>query len=285
MNSHKYLSPFFVCSDGKKISDQIGLNLFSTDQVSIFESLRTYGGKIFHEEDHLKRFLESAKTAGLAGIDKEKLHRELQTALDAYQKERHPTGDLFLRITLIQNQIWVLVGERRHAKSLYEKGVRLKTSPVRRSLSNAAPPEAKTSAYHNAFLAALEPRPEGIYEWLFLDREGYVTEVSIGNLFIVRTQAAKELWTPPEPGILNGVTRRFVIKCARCLGIPVKEVPLMRHDVYQAPEAFLTNTSWEILPVAELDGRSLRQTVPGPMTRKLQSYFRQQVQKEIGKAS
>jgi branched-chain amino acid aminotransferase len=157
---------------------------------------------------------------------------------------------------------------------------------VRRSLSNASPPEAKTSAFQNGVLAALEPNPAGAYEDLFLDMNGYVTEVRIGNLFIVDAHA---LLTPPTAGILNGITRRVVIECARRAGIPVREVPLTRHDVYNAREAFLTNTSWEILPVSSLDGRKIggastdRPTdgpVPGPVTAKLHRIFKQKVAQE-----
>src|SRR5207237_1009643 len=126
----------------------------------------------------------------------------------------------------------------------------LRTSNVRRSLSHASPPQAKTSAYQNALLATLEPSPG--YEWVFLDQSGFVTEVRIGNLFIIK---GKMLATPPTTGILNGVTRRFVIELALQAGLKVREVPLTRHEIYNADEAFLTNTSWEILPVRELDGR------------------------------
>ena len=81
-------------------------------------------------------------------------------------------------------------------------------------------------------------------------------------------------------GILNGVTRRVVIECARKKGIPVTETPLTRHEFYNADEAFLTNTSWEILPVRMLDGRKVGQKVPGPLTLKLHELFKQKVLNE-----
>ena len=263
---------FSVYSRGLLAGDRISYALLSPDEVGIFESLRTYGEEIFRKEEHVRRFLESAQTAGLKGILEKDTARELDLALDAFRKEHPEAGDLFIRLMLWRKEVRVMIGERIHPPALYEKGASLKTSPVRRSLSNASPPEAKTSAYQNAAFASLEPKTPAVFEWLFLDNSGTVTEVRTGNLFLAKDGS---LATPPTAGILDGVTRRFVIECARKIGIPVRETPLTRHDVFNAGEAFLTNTSWEILPVAELDGRRIGRTVPGPVTLKLRQIFRQ----------
>jgi len=268
---------FVLYSNGKKIEDKISFQELIAEEVGIFESLRTYGDKIFREAEHLKRFMHSAKTAGVQVPEKTLLSRELNLALKAFSREDRPRHDLFVRLTLWRKQIVVMVGTRKHAESIYKTGVRLKTSPVKRTHSNASPAEIKTTAYQNSVLASLEPMDSKTYEWVFLDLNGYVTEVRIGNLFIVKAGA---LYTPPEPGILNGVTRRFVIECATWKKIPVSEVPLMRHDVFNADEAFLTNTSWEILPVCELDLRRIGQSLPGPITVKLQNAFKQKVKHE-----
>ena len=274
---------FKIYSNGKEVKDKILAERLSSREVSVFESLRTYKGKIFRLEDHLDRFLESAKTVGVKGLRKDKLRREIHTAVKKAKSRGKVSryqvpADLFIRLTLFHDQIFVMMGSRQHPKSLFEKGVALKTSPVRRSLSNAAPPEVKTSAYQNAAFASLEPSPKGVYEWLFLDVHGFVTEVRVGNFFIVTSLG---LLTPPLQGILNGVTRRFVIECALRNGIKVKEVPFSRHDVFNAKEAFLTNTSWEILPVRELDFRRIGKAIPGPVTLKLQKKFKAQVRREL----
>lgn len=266
---------FSIYSNGKKVTDKIPLAAASEEGIGIFESLRTYRGKIFQIEDHLDRLLESAKTSGFpARLDRKELRRELELALGAFQKEKPEMAreDLFLRLTLWQDRLFILIGKKPHAPALYRLGVALKTSPVKRSLSNAAFPEAKTSAYQNAVLATLEPSGEETYEWLFLDRNGFVTEVRIGNLFILKDKA---LLTPPTTGILNGVTRRVVIKCGLALRWKVQEIPFTRHEIYNADEAFLTNTSWEILPVRELDSRRIGTSVPGPLTLKLMKKFKE----------
>lgn len=267
-----------IYSKGKRVTDRILLRHFDAEAVGIFESLRTYNGKIFHAEEHVRRFIDSAKTAGTEKIPgPAALVRELELALASFEKEFPEAAKehVFIRMTLWPygsehgGILLVSITHRKHPPGLYKHGVVLRTSSVRRSLSHASPPQAKTSAYQNALLATLEPSPG--YEWIFLDQSGFVTEVRIGNIFLIKN---KELVTPPTPGILNGVTRRFVIECARQAKLAVREIPVMRHDVYNADEAFLTNTSWEILPVRELDGRKVRGPIPGPLTQKLHKLFK-----------
>ncbi len=274
---------FSVYSKGKKIPGHFFLKKFHDDEeIGVFESLRTYPrGKIFREKEHLTRFKESLQTlANLHAFSSAELSRELHLALNAYTKEsgkRDKTAEYFLRLSFWQDQIFVMVGTRQHPESIYQNGVTLSTSPVRRTFTNAQSAQVKTSAYHNAFLASLEIKPEDTYEWIFLDAQGYVTEVRIGNLFVVRNGI---LLTPPEDGILNGVTRGVVLECALRNRLRVQEIPLTRHEIFNAQEAFLTNTSWQILPVSKLDGRRIGSSVPGPVTSLLQKTFRDIVQEE-----
>lgn len=267
----------------------------SDEAAGVFESLRAYEGVLFRLEDHLTRFFESAQTLGLkVPQTRREIRRKLEEALRESGKK-----DAFIRLTLISNGraahappfLSVIVTERTHPPEIYQKGVCLKTTAVRRSPSHAGFPEAKSTAFLNQILASLDPAPPENYEILFLDAEGYVTEVRIGNIFVVRqgrfspgtNRTVPVLWTPPARGLLSGVTRRFVIECARSGKIPLEERPLTRHELFNADEAFLTNTSWEILPVREVDGRRIGSEVPGPATRKLQGLFRKGVEREIRK--
>jgi len=269
---------FDVYQNGKKISPAQLPPLTGTDDIGIFESLRTYGGCVFREREHLDRLCESARTTGVKlPATVSALSREIRGAVQAFRKDKklRVSEDIFLRLTVYGEKIFLLVGQRKHAPDLYEKGVALKTTVVRRSLTNAAAPQAKTSDYKNAVMAALETGPR-VYELLFLDAEGFVSEVSIGNLFIVKRG---KVLTPPARGILNGVTRRFVIECVLPRDMDFEETPMTRHDVYNADEVFLTNTSWEILPVREVDGRRIGQ-VPGPITRKIHGLFKKKAGQE-----
>ena len=248
--------------------------LISDRTTGIFESLRSYDGIIFRVEEHLDRFFESAKTLGLEIPEsRSELKNRLAKSLrDSGRK------DAFLRLTLVSREIFVLVTERTHPREIYERGVSLHTTAVKRNPSQAAFPEAKSTSCLNQVLGTLDPTPPGTYEILFLDSEGFLTEARIGNLFLIKKG---QLLTPPPHGLLNGVTRKFVIECARFGKIPVEETPLTRHELFNADEAFLTNTSWEILPIREVDGRRVDSGIPAPLTKKLQAIFRRRLTREI----
>ncbi|MCB9799957.1 MAG: aminotransferase class IV [Candidatus Omnitrophica bacterium] len=270
-----------VYQNGKRIQGDFDTAQLHDHTQGIFETFRVYHGKVFREAQHLERLVETARTAGYAEkIDLKEIRRQVRRAIlkSAYR-------DAVIRINLIAGEIFVMIGVRRAPEQCYLEGIKLQTSPVKRIMSNASFPEAKTTAYQNAVLATLEPRGEGVFEWLFLDKNGYVTEVRTGNLFIVteggpaiRTQPV--LWTPPLQGILNGVTRQFVIECALRAGMVICENIMTRHDIFKAREAFLTNTSWEILPVRMLDGRLIGDQVPGIYTTRLHQLFKKRVHAE-----
>ncbi len=281
--------PYKIYQNGKEVSGELPFDLLRTEAVGIFESMRAYHGKVLHEEDHLERLLESAKTVGYGPRpEPAKLRLEIKAALTAFGKK-----ECYVRLTLWEGQTFVILGSREHSKELYEKGVALKTASFPRGGPNTFPWQAKASAYQQAIMASTEPHPDKIYEWVFLDQGGLLTETRIGNFFLVkyRNQPARlnnparggcvTLLTPPEHGILNGVTRRFVIKCALELGMQVREAPLTRHEFFNADEAFLCNTSWEVLPVRELDGRAIGAGQPGPITLKLHRFFKRRVQQDV----
>lgn len=257
------------------MSEKVSYLLLSDQGAGVYESMKAYDGVLFRAEDHLDRFFESAHTLGLKVPEtREAIRRRLKKALTDSKIK-----DAFVRLTLAGKEIFLIVGERKHADEVYQEGVSLKTTVVRRNLSQSTFPEAKsTTGCVNQVLASLDPNPEGNYEILFLDSAGYLTEARIGNFFIVKDHS---LYTPPAVGLLNGVTRRFVIECAHAGKIPFEEKPLMRHDLFNAEEAFLTNTSWEILPIREVDGRRIGKEIPGPVTKKLKTLFRIGVHREI----
>lgn len=278
-----------IYQNGKETGGKLSFNLMRTEAAGIFESMRAYGGRILHEKEHLSRLLESAKTAGYRPFpEPAKLRLELKAALKAFGKK-----ECYIRLTLWEGRSFVILGSREHPKELYEKGVVLKTASFPRGGPNSFPWQAKASAYQQAILASTEPHLDKIYEWVFLDSQNFLTETRVGNFFIIkycstrpgcktsRSGCAEKsgaiLFTPPAHLILNGVTRRFVIKSALDLGIKVREIPLTRHEFFNADEAFLCNTSWEILPIRELDGRVIGTGEPGPVTLKLHSYFKRRV--------
>ncbi|HEX3327611.1 MAG TPA: branched-chain amino acid transaminase [Actinomycetota bacterium] len=151
-----------------------------------------------------------------------------------------------------------------------EHGIKMTISSWRRHDPNIIPPQAKvTGAYINSAMAKLEATRDGYDEAVMLNPQGFVSEATGENLFVVRNG---ELLTPPLiEGPLPGVTRSSIIDVARDLGMTVYETPLTRADLYLAEEMFLTGTAAEVTPVREIDERKLGE--PGPVTQALQSKY------------
>ena len=254
-------------------SDRVCPLQFSESEIFVFESLKSYGGKIFRLNEHLDRLFESAKTIGLMlPKTRSELEKEL-TACSARYRER----DVFLRLGVDKRNSYIVIVDRKRPSWIYEKGVPLKTSVTRRNFLKSEPTETKTSAFFNNVLAIMELKNSGMFESIFLDASGYVTEATIWNIFMVK---GNTLFTP-QVGILSGVTRQFVIKCAEKERISVSESNLTRHDFWNADEAFLTNTSGEIVPIRSLDGRTIGKEIPGEVTSRLIKRFKLELNPQL----
>ncbi len=286
----KTLTHYKVYFGGKEVTDKQTLALLKGEAVGVFESMRAYAGQILHFEEHLIRFRESARTVGYEELpDLKKIKRDIKRVLSISAAK-----DVSLRLTWLENRIFIILGRPAIPPELFRKGVSLKTASFPRGNAKAFVYQAKTSAYQQAVMASTEPNSGKAFDWVFLDQGSYVTETRSANIFLIRSRAAGRrfggssaggrersktvLLTPPEHLILNGVTRRFVIKCATDLGLKVRESNLTRHDFFNADEAFLSNTSWEILPVRELDGRKIGREVPGPVTSRLHRFLKRRIQ-------
>jgi branched-chain amino acid aminotransferase len=150
-------------------------------------------------------------------------------------------------------------------------GVRMKISSWRRQDPNIIPPAAKvTGLYVNSSLAKVEALKCGYDEAILLNPQGYVSECTGENIFVVK---GGRIITPPlAAGALDGITRDSVWTIARDLGYEVVEENLLRSDLYIADEAFLTGTAAEVVPIRSVDDRMIGE--PGEMTRKIQeTYF------------
>lgn len=160
------------------------------------------------------------------------------------------------------------------------KGVRMTVSSWRRHDPNIIPPQAKvTGAYINSVLAKVEALDKGFDEGIMLNPQGYISEATGENLFIVRDG---ELLTPPlAAGPLPGITRDSIITIAADLGMPLFERLITRADLYLAEEMFCVGTAAEVTPVREVDGRVIGD--PGPVTQALQQKYFQIVKGEDDK--
>jgi branched-chain amino acid aminotransferase len=152
-----------------------------------------------------------------------------------------------------------------------KNGIRVKTSSFTRHHVNITMTKSKTCGnYVNSILAKREAIYCGYDEALLLDTQGYVSEGSGENIFIVRNG---EIKTTPLTSVLEGITRNSVITLAGQNDIAVREENFTRDELYIADEAFFTGTAAEITPIREVDGRNIGTGKPGPVTKKLQSLF------------
>jgi branched-chain amino acid aminotransferase len=158
------------------------------------------------------------------------------------------------------------------------EGVRCKISSWQRHDPNAVPIASKgTGMYGNSSLAKVEALKAGYDEAILLSPQGYVSECTGENLFIVKNG---RLLTPPtSAGALEGITQDSVSTIARDLGYEVAESNLLRTDLYLAEEAFLTGTAAEVVPIRSVDDREIGE--PGPITRAVQETYFATVRGEV----
>jgi branched-chain amino acid aminotransferase len=152
-----------------------------------------------------------------------------------------------------------------------KNGIRVKTSSFARFHPNTLLTKSKAVGHYvNSILASREARAANYDEALLLDVDGYVSEASGENIFIVSDGVVK---TPPLPTILGGITRHAVLQMLADLGVPTREDRITRDEVYLADEAFFTGTAAEVTPIRELDDRRIGEGTAGPMTKRLQDLF------------
>ena len=152
-----------------------------------------------------------------------------------------------------------------------EKGIRIQVSSFTRHHVNSSMTRAKVCGYYvNSQIAKKEAIACGFDEALLLDAEGYISEGSGENVFIVRNDRIK---TTPLTTILEGITRDSIITIAKDNKMPVLEERFTRDEIYIADEAFFTGTAAEVTPIREIDNRKIGAGSRGRITKKLQSIF------------
>lgn len=175
-------------------------------------------------------------------------------------------GDNPIRVAVITWPWGAYLGE-----GALEKGIRVKTSSFTRHHVNVMMTKAKICGnYVNSVLAKREVVKMGYDEALMLDTEGYVSEASGENIFMVKDGIIK---TTPLTSILPGITRDAIIRIAKAKGWPVIEERFTRDELYAAHEAFFTGTAAEVTPIREVDDRVIGRGSIGPLTRAIQTTF------------
>lgn len=248
----------------------------------VFEGIRAYHGRVFKLKEHVERLFYSAKALLL---DIPMTPEQISTAVistcrvnklrDCYVRliATRGIGSLGLNPRSCKKpSIIVIAGKIQiYPAELYARGMEIVTVPTVRNLHSAVNPAVKSLNYLNNILAKIEANNAGVEEAIMLNAEGFVSECTADNLFIVKKG---ELFTPPlSAGALYGITRQTVIDLARQSGLKVTEPNLTRYDLFCADECFITGTGAEIMPVIKIDGRVIGRGKPGLLTRKLVSEY------------
>lgn len=252
----------------------------------IFEGIRLYQGNVFRLDEHLERLEYSAKALILnmpwtrAQISEWTCEAcRINKLTDGYIRlvvTRGP-GNLGLSpSSCLKPSIFIIADKiQLYPQELYEKGMPVITVPTRRIGPAALSPTIKSLNYLNNILAKIEASNLGFQEAFMLNDQGYVSECTGDNAFIVHKG---ELITPTvASGALNGITRGVVLDIAAEFGMKVREVNLTRYDIWIADECFLSGTAAEIIPVTAVDGRVIGTGSPGPWTARILEAFRKRV--------
>jgi branched-chain amino acid aminotransferase len=254
---------------------------------AVFEGIRCYntpeGSAVFRLDAHTERLYNSAKIYRMdVPITPDEMNQAICDTIDANKMDACYIRPIVYRgygllgvnpfPCPVDVAILVMDWGKYLGPEALEKGVDVRVSSWTRIAPNTLPAMAKSSAnYMNSQLMKMEAIKDGYSEGIALDAEGFLSEGSGENLFIVKNGT---LITPPlVSSVLPGITRDSMLTLARRQGIPVKEERLLRENLYIADEVFLTGTAAEVTPVRSVDKITVGRGSRGPVTEALQKAF------------
>jgi branched-chain amino acid aminotransferase len=250
---------------------------------SVYEVIRTYGGRPFESGRHFRRMRASADGLGIAiPIPDTELLAQVRSLLaraggvESYVRivVTRGVGNSSYDFDAVVGPTVVMIQKALTppAEQLYAKGVRVSAVDVRRNSPRSLDPAIKSSNLLNNILALRQAWARGAEEPVLLNHDGFVAEGASTNVFAVRNRTLR---TPPlSAGILAGITREIVLELASSLDIPSREEPLELPELLGADEAFLSSTTKEVLPIRQVDESLIADGRPGKITRRLMEAFR-----------
>jgi branched-chain amino acid aminotransferase len=248
----------------------------------VFEGIRTYNNRVFLLRDHIARLYRSAQAIALTiPMSQEEMRRAVLATCKANDCRNgyirlvvtRGVGNLGLNPFSCKTPQVIIIAStiQLYPQEFYEQGLRIITVPTQRNHPEALSPNVKSLNYLNNIMAKVEAINSGVQEAVMVNHLGLVAEATGDNIF---TLNGKILATPPSwCGCLIGITRDAVMKVAAADGFTVRETPLTRYDLYTADEIFLTGSAAEIVPVVEIDKRTIGTGAPGAGTKKLIQLF------------
>ena len=255
--------------------------------TSVFEGIRCYktarGSEVFHLRMHVERLYNSAKIYRMEiPFSQDEFCEAVLETIRANELEHCYIRPIVFRgsgpmgVNPLNNSVESYIAVWEWGKYLgdeaIEQGVDVCTSSWQRSAPNTIPTMAKAGGnYLNSILVKMEALLNGYSEGIALDSNGYISEGSGENIFVIKDSV---IWTTPvAAAILPGITRGCVIRIAEEQGYRVREEFIPREMLYISDEAFLTGTAAELTPLRSIDKLQIGPGKRGPVTGKLQSAF------------
>ena len=252
---------------------------------SIYDVERTFDGKIFRLHAHMERLYRSLQYTRIdPGLTQEEMAEVTEEVVRRNEDLRPPGGDWSVRQVVTRGRspsysqglpsdaasptviVTALPIDFGHAR-YYEEGAAVVFPTARSYSANSLDPKAKHYSRANFVQAQLQAADIDANAFpVLLDQDGNVAENVGGNFMIVTGGVIR---TPGDQSILQGISRMTVFDLAEQLEIPIVEEDLQPYDAYTADEAFLTNSIYQLLPVASIDGRGIGDEAPGPVSKKL----------------
>ena len=249
-----------------------------------FEGIRVYNGRIFKLQSHLERMWQSAERIRL---DLPFTHEVISAAVretveangitDGYVRLvfTRGVGTLGLHPFLCPKPTVFVIADtiKLYPPELYEEGMKIIVADRPRIPRECLDPQIKSLNYLNNILAKIEAIDAGVLEALMLNIDGWVSECTGDNIFVVKNG---QLSTPPvDAGILDGITRRFVMnELCPALGLPIEERMMRLEEVLDADEVFLTGTAAEVIGVSQVGDHVIGGGAVGSITTRLVQEFR-----------
>lgn len=248
---------------------------------SVYEVVRTVNGKLFAAARHLKRLHASAAAIGLAVPHDDNWYQTHMRAMHA----RKPGTESYLRVIITRGEgmldlhpescpsptvIGIAKPLTQWDAEHYAHGCKIILAGVRRNLKQATDPAVKSGNYLNNVLALVEARREKAAEAVMINAQGFLTECTTSNIFLVKGGVVK---TPGlDQGLLEGVTRGFILEVCKRLKLPLEEAALTPEDMQDADEVFITSTTRDVMPVGLIGGHKVKGT-PGKFTLKIANAY------------
>ncbi len=244
----------------------------------LFETMRSYSGKIFRLECHLDRLLQSARSIF---IDLPMTKNEIRAAINA-SIQINMLSNSIIRITITRGEQdpginidynappTVVIFARpieRISEKIYKNGVGIKLYKNSGIQIQGIPNQIKSCNYLPNILLREKAIEEGCFESILLDHNNNITEGTISNIFIIKNNQLK---TPHvNEFVLSGITRQAILDICRENSISFMEDTITEKNMQEADEIFLTNSVIGVLPVSQINHRKLKNTIPGPITKKI----------------